>query len=68
MLTGITSHGIGNWKKIAEHVGTRTKEEVEDHYKTVYIESRDWPLPVSASRYVLLYDSSMYYVAHGSRI
>ncbi|KAF4621190.1 hypothetical protein D9613_000260 [Agrocybe pediades] len=45
LLTGITSHGIGNWKKIAEHVGTRTKEEVEEHYRKVYIESKDWPMP-----------------------
>ncbi|KAF8971113.1 hypothetical protein BDZ97DRAFT_1787766 [Flammula alnicola] len=29
LLTGISTHGIGNWKKIAEHIGTRSKEEVE---------------------------------------
>ncbi|KJA20037.1 hypothetical protein HYPSUDRAFT_43652 [Hypholoma sublateritium FD-334 SS-4] len=45
LITGITAHGIGNWKKIAEHIGTRTKEEVEKHYRKVYIESKDWPLP-----------------------
>lgn len=45
LLTGISSQGLGNWKKIAEHVGTRTKEEVEEHYKTVYVESKNWPLP-----------------------
>jgi len=39
-------HGIGNWKKIAEHVGTRSKEEVEEHYRKVYVESKDWPMPV----------------------
>lgn len=37
---------MGNWKRIAEHLGTRTKEEVEKHYKSVYINSPDWPLPV----------------------
>ena len=46
LLTGISTHGIGNWKKIAEHVGTRTKEEVEAHYREVYIESENWPIPV----------------------
>lgn len=46
LLTGISAHGIGNWKKIAEHVGTRTKEEVEVHYREVYIESENWPMPV----------------------
>ncbi|KAG6844382.1 hypothetical protein H0H87_007286 [Tephrocybe sp. NHM501043] len=45
LLTGLASQGIGNWKKIAEHVGTRTKEEVEKHYNEVYVESADWPLP-----------------------
>ncbi|KDR75051.1 hypothetical protein GALMADRAFT_69919 [Galerina marginata CBS 339.88] len=45
LLTGISTHGIGNWKKIAEHVGTRTKEEVHEHYRKVYIESKDWPMP-----------------------
>ncbi|KAF8629133.1 hypothetical protein AX17_005719 [Amanita inopinata Kibby_2008] len=45
LLTGIASHGLGNWKKIAEHIGTRTKEEVEEHYNTVYVDSPDWPLP-----------------------
>ncbi|KAG6880022.1 hypothetical protein C0992_007819 [Termitomyces sp. T32_za158] len=45
LITGLANHGIGNWKKIAEHVGTRTKEDVEKHYNEVYIESPDWPLP-----------------------
>ncbi|KAK2464163.1 hypothetical protein APHAL10511_003620 [Amanita phalloides] len=45
LLTGIASHGLGNWKKIAELIGTRTKEEVEEHYNSVYVESPDWPFP-----------------------
>ncbi|KAJ7470510.1 hypothetical protein FB451DRAFT_1253941 [Mycena latifolia] len=45
LLKGIASHGLGNWKKIAEHVGTQTKEEVERHYNSVYVDSPDWPLP-----------------------
>ncbi|KAJ7285589.1 hypothetical protein C8J57DRAFT_1117992 [Mycena rebaudengoi] len=45
LLKGIASHGLGNWKKIAEHVGTQTKEEVEQHYNSVYVDSPDWPLP-----------------------
>lgn len=32
---------------IAEHVGTRTKEEVEEHYNSIYVDSPNWPLPVS---------------------
>jgi transcriptional adapter 2-alpha len=46
LLTGIASQGFGNWKKIAEHIGTRTKEEVEKHYNAVYVDSPTWPLPV----------------------
>ncbi|RXW23506.1 hypothetical protein EST38_g2324 [Candolleomyces aberdarensis] len=45
LITGIQTYGIGNWKKIAEHIGTRTKEEVEQHYRVVYVDSPDWPLP-----------------------
>ncbi|EIW62794.1 chromatin-binding transcription regulator ADA2 [Trametes versicolor FP-101664 SS1] len=45
LLEGITMQGLGNWQAISEHVGTRTKEEVEKHYRTVYIDSPNWPLP-----------------------
>ncbi|KAJ7489951.1 hypothetical protein B0H11DRAFT_2156758 [Mycena galericulata] len=45
LLKGIATQGLGNWKKIAEHVGTQTKEEVEKHYNSVYVDSPDWPLP-----------------------
>lgn len=43
---GLTLQGLGNWAAVAEHVGTRTKEEVEQHYNSVYIDSPDYPLPV----------------------
>ncbi|KAI0786581.1 hypothetical protein C8Q75DRAFT_734546 [Abortiporus biennis] len=46
LLEGIASQGLGNWGAIAEHVGTRTKEEVEKHYNDVYINSPNWPLPI----------------------
>ena len=46
LIEGISLQGLGNWQAIAEHVGTRTKEEVEKHYTTVYIDSPHWPLPV----------------------
>ena len=46
LLQGISLQGLGNWQAIAEHVGTRTKEEVEKHYKEVYLDSPNWPLPV----------------------
>ena len=46
LLEGVSLQGLGNWQAIAEHIGTRTKDEVEDHYKSVYINSPSWPLPV----------------------
>ncbi|PAV18449.1 transcriptional adapter 2 [Pyrrhoderma noxium] len=45
LIEGIALQGLGNWQEIAKHVGTRTKEEVEDHYNNVYINSPNWPLP-----------------------
>ncbi|KAJ7715942.1 hypothetical protein DFH07DRAFT_862497 [Mycena maculata] len=45
LLKGIATQGLGNWRKIAEHVGTQTKEEVEKHYNSVYVDSPNWPLP-----------------------
>lgn len=46
LLEGVSLQGLGNWQAIAEHIGTRTKDEVEDHYKSVYINSPSFPLPV----------------------
>ncbi|KAI0081988.1 hypothetical protein K474DRAFT_1021973 [Panus rudis PR-1116 ss-1] len=45
LVEGISLQGLGNWQAVAEHVGTRTKEEVEQHYKDVYLNSPNWPLP-----------------------
>lgn len=45
LIEGIAQQGLGNWQAVAEHVGTRTKEEVEEHYNTVYIDSPNWPRP-----------------------
>ncbi|KAI0319010.1 hypothetical protein OF83DRAFT_871355 [Amylostereum chailletii] len=47
LIEGISLQGLGNWEAIAEHIGTRTKEEVEEHYKNVYIDSPSWPLPLT---------------------
>jgi hypothetical protein len=49
LIEGIAQQGLGNWQAVAEHVGTRTREEVEDHYNTVYIDSPNWPRPVRLS-------------------
>jgi transcriptional adapter 2-alpha len=39
--------GFGNWQAIADHIGTRTKTDVEQHYNEIYVKSTEWPLPVS---------------------
>ena len=59
LLEGISLQGLGNWQAIAEHVGTRTREEVEKHYNSVYIDSPDWPLPVCFSCF-RMYHSAAY--------
>lgn len=46
MVEGTSVKGLGNWQAIAEHIGTRTKDEVEQHYNSVYIDSPNWPIPV----------------------
>ncbi|KAI9447163.1 hypothetical protein F5148DRAFT_988207 [Russula earlei] len=45
LIEGVAHQGLGNWQAVAEHVGTRTREEVEEHYNTVYIDSPNWPRP-----------------------
>ncbi|KAI9503252.1 Transcriptional adapter ada2 [Coemansia spiralis] len=45
LIDGLRQFGMGNWKDAAEHVGTKTKEECEQHYKEVYVNSETWPLP-----------------------
>ncbi|CEL60630.1 Transcriptional adapter 2 OS=Saccharomyces cerevisiae (strain ATCC 204508 / S288c) GN=ADA2 PE=1 SV=1 [Rhizoctonia solani AG-1 IB] len=45
LLDGLSKCGMGNWSAVAELIGTRTAEEVEQHYTECYINSLDWPLP-----------------------
>jgi hypothetical protein len=37
LIEGLTLFGLGNWQDAAEHVGTRTKDECERHYREVWI-------------------------------
>ncbi|XP_015879299.2 transcriptional adapter ADA2b isoform X2 [Ziziphus jujuba] len=45
LLEGIEMYGLGNWTEVAEHVGTKTKEQCIEHYTTVYKNSPLFPLP-----------------------
>ncbi|KAL9273918.1 Transcriptional adapter ADA2b-like protein, partial [Drosera capensis] len=38
-------YGLGNWAEVAEHVGTKNKEQCINHYKNVYLNSPCFPLP-----------------------
>jgi transcriptional adapter 2-alpha len=37
LISGLMKDGLGNWADAAAHIGTRTKEECERHYKEVYL-------------------------------
>lgn len=41
LIDGCQTYGLGNWADIADHIGNRSKEEVEAHYVAVYVEGRD---------------------------
>ncbi|KAH9625693.1 hypothetical protein KSS87_019188 [Heliosperma pusillum] len=45
LLEGIEMYGLSNWVEVAEHVGTKSKSECIDHYKSVYLNSHCFPLP-----------------------
>ncbi|KAJ2647631.1 Transcriptional adapter ada2 [Coemansia sp. RSA 1250] len=45
LIDGLRQFGMGNWKDAAEHIGTKTKEQCEQHYLDVYVASSTWPLP-----------------------
>ncbi|KZS98547.1 hypothetical protein SISNIDRAFT_462467 [Sistotremastrum niveocremeum HHB9708] len=53
LIEGALLQGLGNWAAVAEHIGTRTKEEVEQHYTSVYIDSPNWPLPLMDKEFVV---------------
>lgn len=46
LVEGLEMFGMGNWEQIAEHIGTKTRLEVAEHYEAVYVKSQDWPSPV----------------------
>ncbi|KAJ1661062.1 Transcriptional adapter ada2 [Dispira simplex] len=45
LIEGIQQSGLGNWMDVAEHVGTKNKDQCERHYHEVYINSPTWPRP-----------------------
>lgn len=45
LIKGCQTFGIGSWQDIAEFIGSRTKEEVKEHYEKYYLNSEYYPLP-----------------------
>ena len=46
LLEGIEMYGLGNWRDVAQHVGTKGAAPCESHYTNVYLHSSTPPLPV----------------------
>ena len=51
LVEGLEMFGMGNWEQISEHIGTKTRIEVAEHYESVYVNSDAWPLPVGRFSY-----------------
>ncbi|CAH9072812.1 unnamed protein product [Cuscuta epithymum] len=45
LLEGIEMHGLGSWNDVAEHVGTKSKQQCFNHYNAIYMNSPCFPLP-----------------------
>lgn len=45
LIKGSQSLGLGNWQDVADHVGSRDKEGVAEHYMKYYIYSEFYPIP-----------------------
>lgn len=54
LVEGLEMFGMGNWEQISEHIGTKTRLEVAEHYESVYENSDAWPLPVRFLDCILL--------------
>ncbi|WZY84954.1 hypothetical protein YC2023_031338 [Brassica napus] len=45
LIQGLEIYGMGNWAEVAEHVGTKRKQQCLDHYRNIYLDSPFFPLP-----------------------
>lgn len=43
LLEGLEMLGYGNWEDVSEHITTKTKDEVKEHYTKYYLQSPYWP-------------------------
>ncbi|RZC65824.1 hypothetical protein C5167_009518 [Papaver somniferum] len=42
---GLQMYGFGNWEEVAEHAGTKSRDQCLDHYNSAYLNSPCFPLP-----------------------
>eukprot|EP00958_Prasinococcus_capsulatus_P025081 scaffold4100_cov372-Prasinococcus_capsulatus_cf.AAC.6 len=45
LLEAVEMYGLHNWAEVSEHVGTKSKQDCNTHYKEVYLRSKTAPLP-----------------------
>ncbi|DBB01426.1 TPA: hypothetical protein ACH3X1_000090 [Trebouxia sp. C0004] len=45
LLEAIDNAGFGNWTAVADHVGTKSKDECKGHYFVTYVDSPQFPEP-----------------------
>lgn len=57
LVKGAQTLGLGNWQDIADHIGSRDKAEVKDHYIKYYIESQYYPIPDTTKPVNVLQDN-----------
>ena len=52
LIKGAQTLGLGNWQDIADHIGSRGKEEVKEHYLKYYLESKYYPILILPKIYM----------------
>ncbi|XP_026451289.1 transcriptional adapter ADA2-like [Papaver somniferum] len=45
LVEGLEMYGFGNWEEVAEHAGTKSRDQCLDHYNSAYMNSPCFPLP-----------------------
>lgn len=45
LIKGLQTLGLGNWQEIADNIGSRDKNEVQEHYVKYYLNSEYYPIP-----------------------
>ncbi|CAH8291288.1 unnamed protein product [Eruca vesicaria subsp. sativa] len=45
LLEAISTYGLGNWKEVANYVGSKTQTECIEHFNSAYMQSPCFPLP-----------------------